>query len=120
MSRRKPTSSVKCHHEGCPEYGHFSYDTLKEQREGFKKRSEWKCSRHTNPEEVLSTSNLTTSVTMKNIKVMHTDIQNNTKSVLGMFWNSSRGFVFGDGYKAYAKDFPEGTELTITATIKLP
>jgi hypothetical protein len=42
-----------------------------------------------------------------------------------LFWvapekHLKSGFTFGNGYKAYANDFPEGTKLTVTASIELP
>lgn len=50
-------------------------------------------------------------------------------SPLGKFWQEekdfgtnkvSSAFQYGNGYKAYANDFPEGTEIVITATVCLP
>lgn len=50
--------------------------------------------------------------------------------LLGLFWvkesrlvennPSGNGFVWGPGFKAYAKDFPEGTRVTITAEVLVP
>lgn len=37
-----------------------------------------------------------------------------------LFWNGSKGLVYGDGYKALADDFPPGTRLIVTARIELP
>jgi len=48
---------------------------------------------------------------------------------LGKFWQEERDFgtdrvssrfQYGNGYKAYANDFPEGTEIVITASVSLP
>ena len=48
---------------------------------------------------------------------------------LGKFWQEekhfgtdkvSSAFQYGNGYKAYAYDFPEGTEIVITASVYLP
>lgn len=44
----------------------------------------------------------------------------------GLFWRAEgqekggNGFVFGNGFKAFAKDFPAGTRLTVTARVELP
>ncbi len=37
-----------------------------------------------------------------------------------LFFDGKFGFVHGDGYKAYASDFPEGTKLIVRAEIILP
>lgn len=42
-----------------------------------------------------------------------------------LFWiasdeKSGSGLTFGPGFKAFAKDFPEGTRLVITARIEAP
>jgi hypothetical protein len=36
-----------------------------------------------------------------------------------MYWDRS-GFVYGPGFKAFADDFPEGTQLVVTARIVMP
>lgn len=43
----------------------------------------------------------------------------------GLFWigegeSSGSGFTFGPGFKAFATDFPEGTQLRITAEVVIP
>jgi hypothetical protein len=40
--------------------------------------------------------------------------------IIGLFWNGKSGFEFGPGFKAWSKDFPEGTILRVTAEILLP
>jgi len=41
-----------------------------------------------------------------------------------LFWcagsKHGSGFAHGDGYKAWANDFPEGTKLEVTARVILP
>ena len=73
---------------------------------------------------VLSLDNLTTSTKI----VCKVKLMDNGKP-LGKYWqeekdfgtdNVSSGFQYGNGYKAYAKDFPEGTEIIITTTVSLP
>lgn len=113
----KQTASEKCHHLGCKEYGHFVYDTMKDYRAGIERRSKWLCTRHSSPERVLSSNNCMTTKQFINKVVMNKSSPN---EVLGMFWDGHFGFLAGDGYKAFAKDFPEGTKLTITATVTFP
>ncbi len=38
---------------------------------------------------------------------------------IGLYWGHS-GFMFGPGFKAWAKDFPVGTRIRVTAEITLP
>ncbi len=38
---------------------------------------------------------------------------------IGLYWDSM-GFVHGPGFRAFAKDFPEGTVIRVTAEIILP
>jgi len=109
--KRKWTSTLKCAHEGCSEYARYEYDTRSEYLEASKRRVSrpaWTCIRHTNPEELLSPTNLET--TFESIS---------TEKSYGKFWGSN-GFVHGNGYKAYADDFPVGTKLIVTARIVLP
>lgn len=107
----KTTRSVKCVEPGCAEYGHFSYDTQRDAREPrtVKYRSEWRCVRHSGMDRMLSPENRVRTKTME-------VLEKNGKN----YWNGTFGFVSGDGYKAFANDFPVGTKLTITATIELP
>lgn len=77
-------------------------------------KREWRCTRHRVPEEVLSPTNL------ERQKVLVCQQSENHPDLIKRFWNGTNGFVFGDGYKAYADDFPEGTKLIVTAKIELP
>jgi hypothetical protein len=38
----------------------------------------------------------------------------------GIYWDEFHGLISGYGFKAFADDFPEGTQLKITAEIILP
>jgi hypothetical protein len=107
--------SPKCAHKECNEYAHFVFNTRKEQRVESLRRAErggWKCTRHSNPDKVLGLENLRRETVLV--------AQRSAKNPEKLYWNETFGFVSGDGYKAFASDFPEGTKLTITAQIELP
>lgn len=109
----KTRVNVKCTEPGCFEYARFEYDTRRDAAEHFKTRREWKCTRHSNPHEVLSPDNRETVTGLVNKAL---PIGKATK----LFWNGHNGFSSGPGFKAFAADFPEGTKLIITARIELP
>lgn len=118
MSRGHTVRCV-CSHPGCKETSFYHYDTLRDAREGSASKQQragtWLCTRHTAPNEVLSDANPTTTHVLVCVQLEY-----------GRFWQEEgkervgSGFTFGDGYKAYAKDFPPGTRLTITAQLTPP
>ncbi|WP_228897795.1 hypothetical protein [Acidovorax sp. Leaf73] len=119
-ARRGYTVRCVCSFPGCKETSFYHYDTQRELCEGTaaaqQRAGKWLCVRHTSPAEVLAENNPTTSHVLVNVELEH-----------GRFWRQEgheqvggSGFVFGNGYKAYAKDFPPGTRLTITAKLELP
>jgi hypothetical protein len=118
-TRRGYTVRCVCSHPGCNETSFYHYDTQREVREGTAAKQAragtWLCVRHTEPDEVLSAANPTTSQVLVSVELEH-----------GRFWRKEgqervvSGFVFGNGYKAYAKDFPPGTRLIVTATLEFP
>lgn len=123
--KNKHNRSIKCSHEGCKEFGYFTFDSYKELSNHYSRVKEWKCIRHTNPDSVLSIVNLSTSETLITKELLSSSSDNS----LGLFWQKEinsgtnkceSGFQHGNGYKAYANDFPEGTKLIITAKIILP
>ena len=112
----------KCIEEGCNEERINSYSTQREYREALKKNKTYTCNRHTKPNEVLSDSNLKTEVKLKCVAKNYVTEKCN-------FWQHvehletdklDSAFQFGNGYKAWANDFPEGTILRVTAEIILP
>ena len=68
----------------------------------------WRCVRHSQPDEVLSAENPETTCEL-------TVEQKPGGRYFGNF-----GFVHGPGFKAFAKDFPEGTKIVVTATLIPP
>lgn len=113
--RRKPSTTVPCRHEGCTKTAHYQYDNQKDYVNGAKSRDKWKCPRHSEPGRLISIDNPATTTVL--IATSH----GNPPS---LYWHDGEklksGQCHGDGYIAYAYDFPEGTQLTITAALKLP
>jgi hypothetical protein len=68
---------------------------------------------------VLGPDNLTTSVTL-------TALPGDNRYIADkLFWYSpdrrgASGFSYGPGFKAFAKDFPEGTQLIVTTRVITP
>lgn len=82
-------------------------------------REGYRCTRHRNPDEVLSGEVPTRTRTLIASRSTRYNLPKN------LFWfeegtETGSGFVYGPGFKAYADDFPEGTRLTITAQIDPP
>lgn len=116
MGKRQYTLNVKCNHEGCNEWGHYSYDTRKEYNEGYQRNhKKYKCIRHIAPNEVLNKTDNTKIET-----ILTASKSKKYPDLNGLFWNDGSGFNYGSGYQAHANDFPEGTILKITAEIILP
>ncbi len=114
MPRREYAARMKCGHPGCEEIAHYTFDRRADQSAHLKRYwpDKYRCTRHTQPDEVLMPENLKRELTMQIFDEPH-----------GRFWGTTRawnGVVYGPGFKAYAKDFPPGTMLRVTAEIILP
>lgn len=115
----KCRTSEKCHHPGCKEQAHWSFDSHKEMSDHFKKRQDWKCLRHSKPDSVLST---------ERTQVIHIMTATRLEGGLcpdDLFWypegiKYGSGFASGPGFMAYANDFPEGTKIKVTTELILP
>lgn len=109
MGRKLPLR-VQCGHSGCSEIAFYEADTRADHarlqdRYG---NGRYRCSRHQNPEEVLSEDRR---------RVTYEIVSQESKS--GKFWGNW-GFLYGPGFKAFASDFPAGTILRVIAEIVLP
>jgi hypothetical protein len=114
MSRRQRGPYIRrepCAHAGCREVAFFEYDTLQERADSYRNRHPWKCSRHTNPEQILSPLN-----TYRQSVVTVRPIEGLSKSVMS-FAEIRNGVIHGPGFKAYAEDFPEGTRIRVTVEV---
>lgn len=109
-ARRKYTLNKPCEHEGCTEVGHWSFDTRQEYINGERSHRNYKCLRHSNADEVLSVDKTQTEVVMV--------LKKSGVCKDGLYWDGSSGFAHGPGFMAWAKDFPEGTKLIVTARIE--
>ena len=116
MARREYSIRYNCAETGCSERYRTVADTRALERDIRVRYAKhpWRCTRHTYPDEVLSASNTTrTTVLTAQRLERYPDLPD-------LFWGESSGFSFGPGFKAYAKDFPPGTKLIVTARIELP
>lgn len=111
--KRQYSYNVKCNQEGCNEWGHYVYNTKKEYNEGYVRNKGFKCVRHSKPDSVLSVEN---KIIISEQIAKKSSYPNLTEN----FWDGKNGFTYGNGYRAFAKDFPEGTILKVTAEIILP
>lgn len=116
MTKREYHVRCACGHPGCTEFGNYVCGTRAEMTDIQRRYhpDKWRCTRHFQPENVLMPNNLTRITEYRNEIVLY------ERSPLGLFWNGKSGFEFGPGFKAWAKDFPEGTVLRVTAEIVLP
>ena len=112
MSRREYPLRFPCAHEGCKEQSNWSYRTRRDLMESFELKhysnGRWRCVRHSNPDAVLSPSNLTTRAEVVVEEHPH-----------GRYFGHT-GFIYGPGFKAFAKDFPAGTKVIVTTELVLP
>lgn len=122
--KRQYTRMIKCDYDGCNECGHYTFSTQRELADHYKRVSKWLCVRHVSPKSVLSLNNMKVST-----KILCKTKLTDNGEMLGKYWQEekdfgtekvSSAFQYGNGYKAYANDFPEGAEIVITALVYLP
>jgi hypothetical protein len=112
-ARRTWTWTRTCAHPGCTERAHYEYDRQRDMLDSQRRtKAEYRCTRHTTPEEVLSLTN-TRRVTDLTART--------SERCSGLFWEPiANGFAHGPGFRAWADDFPAGTCLRVTVEIILP
>lgn len=104
-----------CKYPGCEEWGSYGYSTKKEYNEAVKRQTgiNWKCIRHSD-DRLLTLEKRSSTVTI---------IAGKSKKypkLSKLFWNDQSGFAYGNSWKAFADDFPEGTKIIETVKIILP
>jgi hypothetical protein len=118
MAKREYHVRCQCGYPGCTDFGNYVCETRAGitviQRRYYPDK--WRCLRHNNPDSVLAIENLIRTTEYRNDVV----ISERGNDIIGLFWNGKSGFEFGPGFKAWSKDFPEGTILRVTAEILLP
>jgi hypothetical protein len=119
MPRREYTSTFKCAEAGCRESAFYVSTTRREQAETYasQQKHPFRCVRHSRPDDVLSVERPERTVEYivskrgelwKDKLFFHSDTDR---------WH---GMLLDHGIRAFAKDFPEGTRLTVTARIEVP
>lgn len=114
------TTYFKCNEKGCPEHISFKY-TMKWQLDELKKtyHKKWKCDRHKNPDKVLNQNNL------KKQTILICGKSKKYPELKNLYWQKKNdlglglSFIKCVDFIAFANDFPEGTELIITAEVKI-
>lgn len=116
MARRPINEIVRCAEDGCREVAYCEHANQREAQESRRWRAKhpFRCSRHIRPDEVLSEGSPE--------RVGELTVYEES---YGRFWQtepgkSGSGSASGPGFKAFAKDFPPGTRLIVTARIELP
>lgn len=125
-------ASYRCGHTGCTEsvlYGYSNRESLK-RLDASHGNGQARCVRHTQPDEVLTLDNRKRTITRT--LVLHTiggivstwgpPVHGPVKP-LGNFWKASEtdsgsGFTYGDGWKAFGKDFPAGTRIVVRVEVE--
>lgn len=119
MAKREYTMNLRCAEPSCRETSFSVSTTRRDQAEAYAYYREhpWRCTRHTRPDEVLSAAD----------PARESVLEVRERPNLGLRWmlledekSGGNGFITGPGFKAFAKDFPPGTRLVVTARIELP
>lgn len=114
--RRQYLSRFQCGHDGCGEAQTYESTTRADQADQYRRygNGKWRCVRHIRPDEVLSLTNRTrTDETVSERRF------SDSGRDIGLYFGHF-GSVSGPGFKAFARDFPEGTILRVTAEIIPP
>lgn len=110
MSRRGYRNTLHCSHPGCAETSSTVYDTRKDEARGYEYRRTWKCIQHMAGEAHMTPANARRELTLTVYE-----------EPFGKFWAPiQNGFAHGPGFQAFAKDFPVGATLVVTATLAMP
>lgn len=130
MQSHKYMVRVQCAQEGCQFSTQFGFDTKKEERAFRAKDQTWLCQRHSDPGGILSLDRdrLVRARELVSYETQHVD-----GGASYCYWTTPEklesgdekggsAFVHGDGWKAWAKDFPPGTKIEVETrvTVILP
>lgn len=113
---------VVCSEDGCHESDLYFYPNKTEAREA---RIRWatkpfKCVRHLTPSTVLSAENPTLTHVLTAFEGPRETRRYEHVWRTSADARSGSGYERGAGFQAFARDFPPGTRLIITARIELP
>ena len=113
MARGKHILTLRCAEDGCNQTTMYAYGTNKEYSDAYRRIGSvpWHCLRH--------------DPNGKNIKEFGEKVitehffaeRSEYTQLREPFWNKTKGFIYGDGWNAYAKDFPMGTTITVETKI---
>lgn len=107
---------VRCAEDGCCDSAYYEHANQREAQEARQRRAShpYRCLRHTKPDQVLAESN-----------PLRVGVLTVHEESYGRFWHAEgeqmgSGSASGPGFRAFAKDFPPGTRLVVTARVELP
>ncbi len=112
---------IVCSEDDCHESDLYVYPNKTEAREA---RVQWatrpyKCVRHTTPNTVLSADNPTRTHVLTAFEGARESRRYEHVWRVSADARSGSGYERGPGFQAFAKDFPPGTRLIVTARIEL-
>jgi hypothetical protein len=116
MARREHILRKNCVHEACKEVGVWSYERQKDLVASFENRNEYRCVRHSRPNEVLGDG----QTTIESVRVSYRGPADRLYWGVPPDFKNGSGFIYGPGFKAFAQDFPEGTRLIISVRVETP
>lgn len=114
--------TVVCSEDDCHEFEHFSYPNKTEVREARQRwaKKPYRCVRHLSPNTVLSPENLTRTHVLTAFEGARESRRWEHVWRVDEAASSGSGYERGPGFQAFAKDFPPGTRLIVTARVELP
>ena len=112
MARREYRVSINCREPNCRETYRPVADTRAEERRIYQNNRDWKCTRHRNPESLITPSNRL---------FVKTATAYCPEGLDSLSWSGlGTGYVNGPGFHGYASDVPEGTKVVVVTSVVLP
>lgn len=100
---------VPCAHPGCHE---FTTRLFSSRRAARAMSAEWRCEPHKDLARTLSAGNPRIATELEVVSGARFRVDG--EEIVGGF------YVFGPGFRAWARDFPAGTKISILATATIP
>jgi hypothetical protein len=131
MPRGDHRLSIRCADSACRETADYRLSTVAEYNRvrADNRKSPWKCPVHEDPDAYLRPGNEANARALTASRIPHRDPRTGEpipgEYLSGLYWledgaSSGPGIASGPGFRALARDWPEGTRLEITARILPP
>lgn len=123
MAKYGGNKSFQCGEEGCNEWALYSYSSRADYARLVQeqKRRPFMCSRHRNPEQLMTPTNSHRTVVLSAERSKRFPNLGDK-----LFWlepgheDVGSGYMFGPGFSAHADDFPEGSKIVIDIRVETP